>query len=159
MEYYFITGTSQGIGRALAETLLQRENVRVIGISRTNPIVHERFTVWQADLLDSETLNNFSFPEYNDATKVVLVNNAGMLGEVGYVGHLSPDEIADVFTLNLTATSVLANAFLRVYAGKKVPALIANISSGAGKNPIDGWAAYCASKAGLDMFSNVLAEE
>jgi NAD(P)-dependent dehydrogenase (short-subunit alcohol dehydrogenase family) len=34
---------------------------------------------------------------------------------------------------------------------------VLNISSGAGRTPIGGWAPYCAAKAGLDHFSRVSA--
>ena len=37
--------------------------------------------------------------------------------------------------------------------------LVLNISSGAGRSPIDGWNVYCATKAGLDMLSLVFKEE
>ena len=36
---------------------------------------------------------------------------------------------------------------------------ILNISSGAGRNPYEGWGAYCTTKAGLDHFSRVVAME
>jgi len=38
-------------------------------------------------------------------------------------------------------------------------ARIINISSGAGRRPISGWSAYCASKAALDMATRVVALE
>jgi NAD(P)-dependent dehydrogenase (short-subunit alcohol dehydrogenase family) len=34
-----------------------------------------------------------------------------------------------------------------------------NISSGAGRRPVQGWAAYCAAKAALDMATRVVALE
>jgi benzil reductase ((S)-benzoin forming) len=51
------------------------------------------------------------------------------------------------------------NNFLHSYGYAQIPLVVLNISSGAGKNAIDGWSSYCASKAGLDMFSRVVAEE
>jgi NAD(P)-dependent dehydrogenase (short-subunit alcohol dehydrogenase family) len=36
---------------------------------------------------------------------------------------------------------------------------IVNVSSGAAARPIPGWSAYCAAKAGLDMFTQVVALE
>ena len=43
--------------------------------------------------------------------------------------------------------------------GKNIPCTVINISSGASKFPIDGWAAYCASKAAVDMLSEVADKE
>jgi len=37
--------------------------------------------------------------------------------------------------------------------------MVLNISSGAGRSPIDGWNVYCSTKAGIDMFSKVLKVE
>ncbi|MBK9190231.1 MAG: SDR family NAD(P)-dependent oxidoreductase [Crocinitomicaceae bacterium] len=36
---------------------------------------------------------------------------------------------------------------------------VINISSGAGKRPIDAWSAYCSSKAALDLFSETVKSE
>ncbi len=49
--------------------------------------------------------------------------------------------------------------FIRQFSDRKKTIHIINVSSGAGKYPIDGWSTYNASKAGLDMFSLVLNEE
>jgi len=52
---------------------------------------------------------------------------------------------------------LLTRAFLRVTRDWSVPRKVLNISSGAGKKPLAGTAAYCAVKAGLDHFSRVVA--
>jgi benzil reductase ((S)-benzoin forming) len=61
--------------------------------------------------------------------------------------------------LNLTAAAVLSNKFLKQTQTLNCPKTIVNISSGAGRNPYDGWATYCSTKAGLDMFSMSVAKE
>lgn len=159
MEYYFITGTSRGIGEALAQAALERSDARVIGFARHNSITATNFQYNQLDFSDIDAISAYHFPECTDATKIVLVNNAGMLGDVDYTGELNDLVYAQVFNVNLVAPAILTNKFLAAYAKKKVPLVIMNISSGAGKNPIDGWGAYCASKAGLDMFTRVVSEE
>ncbi len=52
---------------------------------------------------------------------------------------------------------LLMRAFLRATRAWSVPRKVLNISSGAGKKPLAGAAAYCAVKAGLDHFSRVIA--
>lgn len=111
------------------------------------------------DLSDVNAVSGFEFPSCSDATKIVLVNNAGALGIVKRIGEQSTASMIEVMNLNLTTVMLLVNKFLATFSKKNVSLVILNISSGAGKNPIDGWAAYCASKAGLDMFSRVVAEE
>ena len=52
---------------------------------------------------------------------------------------------------------LLTAAFLRATRNWAIDKRVLNISSGAGKRPVAGWAAYCAAKAGLDHFSRVVA--
>lgn len=159
MEYYFITGTSRGIGEALAQTILGRKESAVTGIARHNSFAAEDFHFVELDLSDVPAVTAFQFPECKDATKMALVNNAGALGDVDYTGELNDSVYPQVLNVNLITPAILTNKFLAAYSAKKIPLVIINISSGAGKNPVDGWGAYCASKAGLDMFSQVVAEE
>lgn len=156
MVYYFITGTSKGIGRALTEKVLEAENTFVYGISRNASVQHPRYHHQPLDLSDITALRNNLFklfPALPDAEQVVLVNNAGVVGEIGYVGAMPTDNFEFVFDVNLNAPAILMNDFLSAYSGLNCPRVIVNISSGAGQRPVDGWAAYCASKAALDMLS------
>lgn len=159
MVYYFITGTSRGIGNSLARLILEDKNARVVGMARTNSIHSNNFTYVEMDLANINSVASWEFPECANAEKIVLVNNAGVVGHVSKVGSVDNFAIDRLFTVNLTSATVLINNFMKAYGEKNIPLVIMNISSGAGKNPIDGWSAYCASKAGLDMFSRVVAEE
>jgi benzil reductase ((S)-benzoin forming) len=159
VNYYFITGTSREIGKAIADELLLSNDAQVIGIGRKNVHSANNFSFINLDLSDTGAVARFQFPEMSSADKIVLVNNAGLLGEVKKVGSLTNGNFERVINTNLTAVMMLTNKFLAAFQKKNVPLVVLNISSGAGKNPIDGWSAYCASKSGLDMFSRVLAEE
>lgn len=159
MYYYYITGTSRGIGKEIAEQLLGNDDNKVIGISRKNAIKHSNYSHIYLNLSDSESVSKFVFQELPDAKKVVLINNAGILGEVGHIGSISADTIKEIYQVNVIALGILCNAFVRTYQNVLCQKSILNISSGAGKYPIDGWSAYCASKAAVDMFSKVIHEE
>jgi benzil reductase ((S)-benzoin forming) len=159
VNYYFITGTSRGIGKALAEAILEKEEVKVVGLSRTNTLSHSDFRFVEMDLANMDDVNFWKFPDFKSADKIILVNNAGIVGQVKHTGGIDNDAFARLYAINLTAPCILINNFLKTYGQKNVPLVIMNISSGAGKNPIDGWGPYCASKAALDMFSRVVAEE
>jgi len=91
--------------------------------------------------------------------KVYLINNAGSLGFIKPIGKLDADTIIKNYTLNLIAPALLTNAFIKCYNATDAEKVIVNISSGAARTPIDGWALYCSSKAGLDMFSRVVDAE
>lgn len=156
MIYYFITGTSKGIGQALTKKVLEAENTFVYGISRNESLQHPRYHHQPLDLSDITALRNNLFklfPDLPDAEQVVLVNNAGVVGEIGYIGSLPTDNFEFVFNVNVNAPAILMNDFISAYSGLSCPKVIVNISSGAGQRPVDGWSAYCASKAALDMLS------
>jgi 3-oxoacyl-[acyl-carrier protein] reductase len=87
----------------------------------------------------------------------VLVNNAGV-GVGGPIAELAPEEWSRLLDTNLTGVFHCCQAAipkLRARGG----GWIVNISSLAGKNPFAGGAAYCATKAGLDAFSEALMQE
>jgi benzil reductase ((S)-benzoin forming) len=162
MNYYFITGTSKGLGRAIAEELLQKENNTVIGIARTNSVTHPRYIHHSLDLGDIAKLKRTIpslFTDHANAQTVVLINNAGLLGQVGRIGEIDSESIEEVVRVNITAPAILMNEFISKYRTYPCTKVIINVSSGAGKRSIDGWGAYCASKAALDMLSMVAAQE
>lgn len=158
MNYYFITGSSKGLGKALTELLLNDEENVVYGISRTNDINHQQFKHIQIDLTDLDAVKQFHFPELKDATAITLINNAGIVGDINYLGNLDYDKIISTYNLNLITPTLLINQFTKTY-NNKLSKLVINISSGAGRSAIDGWSVYCATKAGLDMLSLVFKEE
>ncbi|MBL4592522.1 MAG: SDR family NAD(P)-dependent oxidoreductase [Flavobacteriales bacterium] len=159
MNYFFITGSSKGLGKFLTELLLEDENNIVYGIARSSSIEHERYIHSNIDLSKLNDVTLYKFPIFENAEKIVLVNNAGMVGDVKHVGNIDNQQIIDCYNLNLIAPVILTNNFISKYANLSCNKMVLNISSGAGRTPIDGWNVYCSTKAGLDMFSQVLKEE
>ena len=162
MHYYIITGASQGLGKALAEAALQQPDAAVLGVSRRATIEHARYQHQALDFSDLDAVrNNVTklFPAWPDAASLTLINNAGVLGEIGYVGEQTNEHYQFVLDVNVVVPAMLMNTFLSAYSGRPVPRTILNISSGAAQRPVDGWGAYCASKAALDMLSQVAQQE
>ncbi len=159
MNFVYITGTGSGIGKALAERLLDTGKYKVIGISRHQRIEHPHYLHIALDLSKPRLFKKFRFEHISKAAKIVLVNNAATLGEVKHVGRLKPHSIVAGYHLNLVAPAFLSNEFLRSYRNHEAQKLIINISSGAAFAAIESWSVYCSSKAGLEMFSAVLEEE
>ncbi|MEX0813616.1 MAG: SDR family NAD(P)-dependent oxidoreductase [Chitinophagales bacterium] len=155
MEHYFITGSSSGIGKAICEQLLERDNVRVVGISRSKTIEHPNYCHISLDLSKPEEIKKLEFNTLQEADKIVLLNNAGTLGDVKYLGDQDDDALIDGITLNLTAPAVLTQRFIRAYKDVAAEKVILNMGSGAAQSPYDGWSMYCATKAGLDMLTRV----
>lgn len=160
MDYYFITGTSRGIGKALAELLLQDNNNFVYGLSRTNTIENVNFKFINLDLGNIDDVKKFEFPEFENESSIALVNNSAAKSEVLRLGKRSPENITDTYNVNIVSPSLLMNNFLHKYQKKQSAVrVIMNISSGAGKRPIESWSIYCATKAALEMISEVVSIE
>ena len=160
MDIFIITGASKGIGFELSKQLRAREK-KVIGIARTSPGIIDDFV--NIDLADTNVLEKVMNEIIDEncliASSFTLINNAGMVDPIGLIGTISAEEMTQALTVNLTAPMILANGFiarLKDFEGEK---RIVNISSGAGRNPYEGWGTYCTTKAGLDHFSRVVALE
>lgn len=163
MKHYFVTGSSKGIGKAITETLLKDNEVSVTGISRTNNLHHARFIHVALDFADIEILLDriddvLALPG-NYFKEIGLINNAGYLGEIKYLGDARDQDLQKIFNINITAVAILMNAFIRKFRNNPAHKIIINMSSGAGKYPYDGWSGYCTSKAAVDMLSRVFALE
>jgi benzil reductase ((S)-benzoin forming) len=157
-----LTGHTKGLGKALLDRFFSVEHMQVVAVSRTGLGVKlPNLSEVQLDLSDLERLEA-NLPKLfpvGDFEKVILINNAGWIGEIKPVGKLHPGEIAKVMNLNLLAPMILTDAFVKAYSGLKGDKFILNISSGAAHKPMPGWGEYCSSKAGLAMFSKVASED
>jgi NAD(P)-dependent dehydrogenase (short-subunit alcohol dehydrogenase family) len=88
----------------------------------------------------------------------ILVNNAAVIWPLEETVYADPDEWAYNINTNLIAPFLLARNVLPVMLEQRYGRIL-NISSGAAATPVFGGSAYCAAKAGLDMFARVLALE
>lgn len=158
MKKFFITGTSSGIGKALAEVALEAGHY-VVGFSRRQKIEHANYKHISIDLSDLSKYVKITFEGMRDADELVLVNNAGTLGDVKPVERLNPEKVAHAYNLNVTAPTVLSSIFLSHTADMGKKRTVINISSGAAFHAVPGWSTYCASKAALEMFTKVLKED
>jgi len=159
MNYYFITGTSRGIGKALAETVLQKPNVKVTGISRNCTISNLNYTHIKLDLSKPNALSSFAFPEIPDAEEIVLINNAGVMSEIKRIGQQKNKNIINDYNVNIVSPSIFMNNFIKTYQHYTNKRIILNVSSGAGRHTVDAWSVYCASKASADMISKNISVE
>ncbi|UJP66884.1 SDR family NAD(P)-dependent oxidoreductase [Mongoliitalea daihaiensis] len=159
---FIITGSSKGIGLALVEQLLEHPSHHIIGIARSaSPLTHERYQHFQSDLSDVHALihqvDNF-FPS-TPFERIVLINNAGWIGQIEHVGHIEPENIISLYNLNVTAPAILCNAFAKAYEKVDAVKIVINISSGAAKKGLDGWSGYSSSKAAINLFTEATQNE
>ena len=118
MKYWFITGISSGLGKALAQSVMENNDF-VIGTFRKQSQVDHFNETYQgkgfAYLLDITNFNeieNVVHAIISQFGKIdVLVNNAGV-GFVGAIEEASINEIKNVFEINLFGTLKLTQAVL-----------------------------------------------
>lgn len=151
-----ITGVSKGIGQALA-TYYIATGETVIGIGRSHSFSAENFHFISCDLEDPEAVKRVSFPDMSQEQQILFIHNAGILGEVNYFDHTSENNLQRVLQVNLFSGASLIQQLLKQNLPAKTTCII--IGSGAGINPIPGWAAYCSSKAAVNMFCETLQAE
>jgi len=127
-----ITGTSQGIGKAIAEIFLEN-NHEVSGIDRKNPsIVHCNYTHCLCDIRDSNKL-----PDLDGIN--ILINNAGSQNE------------ADI-DINLKALMCITEKY---GIQSKIKSIL-NIGSASGHTGSE-FPEYCASKGGVMAYTKNVA--
>lgn len=172
-----VTGGSRGIGLAIASRLvgqgarvmlggrsddrlasareaLERQVSEVSAESDALP----RVITCRVDVRDPEQVDGLVDATVGSFGGLdILINNAGV-GIFSEVSALSVEQWQDVIDTNLSGVFYCCRSAipaLRLRGG----GWIINVSSLAGKHPFAGGAAYCASKAGLNAFSEALMQE
>ena len=158
-----VTGTSSGIGLAVAEELLRR-GWDVVGVARRPaPLHHARYRHLRLDLADTARMESEFEGAFGEALaldgrgRVGLVNGAATLEPVGPTVATPAAGLARAFALNAVAPIWLLGFFLRRARGGKLR--VVDVSSGAARRAYAGWSAYCATKAALRMAGEVVGEE
>jgi NAD(P)-dependent dehydrogenase (short-subunit alcohol dehydrogenase family) len=160
-----VTGGSRGIGLAIAEALIAHgARVAILGRDQEHlnlatarfpkdAVLGIRADVAQAG--ESRLAVEAAVAQFGGLD--VLVNNAGV-GRFGNVADMTDGDWNDVIGTNLTGVFNCCRAALP-HLKSRGGGWVINISSLAGSNPFVGGAAYCASKAGLNAFSEALMQE
>ncbi|WP_025321029.1 3-oxoacyl-ACP reductase FabG [Deferrisoma camini] len=159
-----VTGSTRGIGRAVAERL-GRDGARVVVTGRSAEAAAR-----VAEALPGEALGlglDVADPDSVAATVAqtldawgridILVNNAGITRD-NLTLRLKPADWQAVLDTNLTGAFLCAKACLRPMIRARTGAII-NISSVVGALGNAGQANYCAAKAGLEGLTRSLARE
>src|SRR5262245_16954782 len=151
---WFITGSSTGLGRALAETLLEK-GYRVSATARNPSTMNALKTAYPERLLCptldvtnptqvrhaiQETIHHFGQID-------VLVNNAGY-GLIGAVEEVTDEEIRRQFDTNFFGALDVTRALLPHFRSRRAGHIV-NISSIGGFRAVAGAAIYNATKFAL----------
>lgn len=154
-----VTGASRGIGYEVSKRLA-KEGAHVITLARTLGGLEElddeikamggECTIAQLDLADHDRIDALGASLYERFGKLdILVANAGMLGELTPVGHITPKVWDRVMSVNLTANYRLIRS-LDPLLRQSDAARAIFVSSGAVKSQRPFWGLYAATKSALE---------
>jgi NAD(P)-dependent dehydrogenase (short-subunit alcohol dehydrogenase family) len=163
-----VTGASRGIGRATALALSDL-GAHVIacarrrsGLEDLDDEIHARggtATLIQFDLKDRERINVLGPTLFERWGKLdILIGNAGILGPLSPLNHVSETDWDDVFAINVTANWLLLRTLdplLRASDAGRVVLL----TSGAASAKRAYWGPYSVSKAALEALAKTYAHE
>jgi NAD(P)-dependent dehydrogenase (short-subunit alcohol dehydrogenase family) len=160
-----ITGASRGIGAGLARAF-HRRGLKLALCARSEPDAGEvpmdpaRIHFARVDVTDFAALKAFTDDAERRLGPIDLwVNNAGLLDPIGRVAEVSPEDARKNVEVNVVGVFNGMRIYLERLHTSKRTGTVVNISSGAGVHPFEGWGAYCAGKAAVDMLSRVAALE
>jgi glucose 1-dehydrogenase len=164
-----VTGSAQGIGRAIVERFA-REGADVVVNYRSGPAMADevvqaaraigvRATAIQADVAQVGEVRRLVEQAVAELGRLdILVNNAGVETHAPFwdVAEADYDKVLGV---NLKGPFFATQAMVRHLRETRRPGRIVNISSVHEELPFPNFAAYCASKGGLKMLTRNLAVE
>jgi len=158
-----VTGASRGIGRAIADELVEAGYFVVAtatsegGVDTLNSHLGENGKAIVLNLSDKDSIAQFSAQVNELGPVAVLVNNAGITKD-NLMLRMKDEDWDAVIETNLSGVFRLTKTFLKGMMKQRVGRII-NISSVVGAMGNPGQANYCASKAGIEGFTRSMAYE
>ena len=166
---FIVTGTSRGMGAAIAAQLLSPEHLLLCIARHHSDALADRATAagavceqWALDLAEPMAVASRlqAWLETHAAdhfASAALINNAAALTRIGPVDAGADAELSAALRVGLEAPLLLSAAFLRASRDWPADKRVLNISSGLGRRAMAGQASYCAAKAGLDHLTRAMA--
>ena len=163
-----VTGASRGIGAATAVALARR-GAHVVITARTQGGLEEtddriraeggNATILPLDLKDGDQIDAIGPTLVQRFGHLdILVHNAGVLGKLTPVGHITPRDFADCIAINLTAAYRLIRTCAPVLAASDAGRAVF-VTSSVASAARAFWGAYAATKAGMEQLVRTWADE
>lgn len=153
-----ITGASSGIGKSIAEFLLNK-GMTVYGTSR-NPekVTGAKFKMLALDVTNVDSITNAANYIVSEEGRIdILINNAGM-GITGPIEDTPTDEMRNVFETNFFGAIEVMKATLPQMR-KQQSGLIINVTSIAGYMGLPFRGIYSATKGALELVTEAIRME
>lgn len=156
-----ITGASKGIGASAARAFADAgANVALIARSSDaiNALAAEigaKAIAVPCDVSDYGDVENAVRATHDAFGGLdILINNAGIVDPIGHLAYCNPAEWGKVIDINHKGVLHGMRAAMPGMIAQGHGTIL-NISSGAAHGPVEGWSAYCSSKAGAFMLTRV----
>lgn len=157
-----VTGAGRGIGLILAGLLAEHGAQVFAGVKDGSPQeiakALKNVNVLELDVTQPESIAAAIHIVKDKAGKLdALVNNAGSINPIGHVDAINSDALARVFDVNVVGMHRMILASLPMLEASK--GVIVNAGTGAATTPMEGWTAYCSSKAAARMLTQMCQME
>lgn len=170
-----VTGGAGGLGRGVARALIEAGasvdlwDQDAAGLAQAVAELGRRATQRQLDICDVNAVEAAAEAAVSAHGRIdILINNAGVLGEVKPIWETMPDNFQRVLQVNLFGAYLVTRAIVgrmlrqeprRSPDGHPLRGHVVNIASIQGKEGMAMAAAYSASKAGLIALTKSVAKE
>jgi NAD(P)-dependent dehydrogenase (short-subunit alcohol dehydrogenase family) len=158
-----ITGASRGLGAGMARTFASRGwrlGLCARSLPEAPPGAEGVSVVRSVDVADAPSVMAFADAVVDRFGRIDLwINNAGVLEPIGPLADAEPDSLRQHVEVNVLGTMHGTAVFARHVRSRPGRGMLVNMSSGAATTPYEGWAAYCGSKAAVDMVTAVAGAE
>jgi len=153
-----ITGTTRGLGKAIAEHFLSLGDT-VIGCARTaDAISHPRYFHHILDLTSAQAITDFFFTLRENIRHLdVLINNAG-LASMNAFATTPIESVQKIFAVNVTGTFLFSQKAIGLLRKSQSPRIV-NMSSVAVPLRLQGESVYAASKSAVETLTRIMAKE
>lgn len=154
-----VTGASRGIGAAAAQVFAMA-GARVALLARSGGEVAEIARMIGADAMSvqCDVANAADVVAALNAVLAkwgrvdVLINNAGVIAPIARLADADSEDWGRAIDINLKGVFHGMRAAIPIMRAQSAGTIL-TVSSGAAHNPLEGWSAYCASKAGAAMLT------
>ena len=152
-----LTGAGRGIGAQLTRILVDNGATVVAGLygKVETPELIEGATTISLDVTSQEQVDRAVASL--DGKLDVLVNNAGVISPIGHAEDLQTDSMRQAFDVNVLGVHRMVVKALPLLKASR--GTIVNAGTGAATTPMEGWTAYCTSKAAMHMLTRMFAME